>query len=71
MLVLYREWTGLKPQHEVDRAYHMSHARGGCRRWVCIELPPHLQQDIPSFPIWLKAHVKAQLAMGVRVHDIM
>jgi hypothetical protein len=34
-----------------------------------VELPLHLQQNIPSFAIWFEAHVKAQLTMGARIDD--
>jgi hypothetical protein len=41
------------------------HGRRGCRECIDIVLPLHLQQDVPSFNIWLQAHVKGQLDAGV------
>jgi hypothetical protein len=46
-----------------DRA----HARGGCQGHIDIVLPPHLQQYVPSFDIWLQAHVKSQLDARVEL----
>jgi hypothetical protein len=36
---------------------------------VHIELPPHLQQEIPSFDVWLELHVKAQLTEGAKMDE--
>jgi hypothetical protein len=41
------------------------HAWRGCQGCIDIVLPLHLQQDVPSFCIWLQVHAKGQL--GARV----
>jgi len=69
VLFIRREWTEEWSCHETNRTNYTSCACGGHQGRVHIELPPHLQQEIPSFDVWLKLHVKAQLAKGAKMDE--
>ncbi len=60
-----REWIELQSHHEQQRVEYSMHAWRGCQGCIDIVLPLHLQQDVPSFCIWLQVHAKGQL--GARV----
>jgi hypothetical protein len=51
--------------HEQQQAEYWMHAWKGHYGRIDIVFPLHLQQDVPSFSIWLQAHVKGQLDVGV------
>jgi hypothetical protein len=65
----HMEWIKEQFSHKKNRANYRSCGCGGCQGWVHIELHPHLQQEIPSYDVWLKLHVKTQLATWTRVDE--